>query len=117
MKKIASAADDWGQDNHSSYGTESLASLGHVLSTRSNCEQLVYDQLMKKVCSLFLPHIPVSTVWRNAATCRYTAVSAVYVPQPYNTMEKVSDVELRKAIGVKAKQQVNTMRGCCSEEA
>jgi len=87
------------RDNHR-YGTKVLPPPSwYVLYTRSNCEQLVYNQLEKKGFCLFLPKTP-QRLRRND----FQRVSTMPLFPGYlflhHTMDKISYVELRKARGL-----------------
>jgi transcription termination/antitermination protein NusG len=91
-------AEDWSRDiPHND--TKRLASCWYVLYTRSNCEQLVCDQLMKKGFSLFLPKI--RRAHRHGEMQR-VADAPLFPGYVFlnHTMDKVSYVELRKARGM-----------------
>jgi transcription antitermination factor NusG len=71
----------------------------HVVRTRSNCEQVVSDQLAAKGFEMFLPRI--DTWSRRASGRRLTAVpmfrSYLFLR---HAMDKASYIEARKAIGL-----------------
>lgn len=74
----------------------------HVLWTRSNCEQLVFDQLVPKGFDLFLPTIQVWSRRRGGHQhlCRVPMFPGYIFL--HHALDKWSDIELRKARGVVA---------------
>lgn len=74
----------------------------HVLWTRSNCEQLVFDQLASKGFELFLPTIQ---AWSRRGGGPQQLCQLPMFPGYvflHHALDKWSDVELRKARGVVA---------------
>jgi len=91
-------SDGWVRDNHLS-AAEVLAPQWYVLYTRSNCEQVVYDQLVKKEFCLFLPKIPQRLRRDEFQRVSHTPLFPGYLFL-HHTMDKVSYIELRKARGL-----------------
>ena len=71
----------------------------HVLWTRSNCEQLVHDQLAAKGFHLFLPIVD---VWSRRAGLRRLCPKPMFPGYLFlqHALDKWSDVEVRKARGL-----------------
>jgi transcription termination/antitermination protein NusG len=71
----------------------------HVLWTRSNCEQLVYDQLAAKGFHLFLPKID---IWCRNGGFRHLALLPLFPGYLFlhHAMDKASYIEAAKATGV-----------------
>ncbi len=71
----------------------------HVLNTRSNCEQLVHDQLAAKGFRLFLPKVE---MWSRRAGVKRVARTPLFPGYLFlhNAMGKCSYIEVRKARGL-----------------
>ena len=71
----------------------------HVLWTRSNCEQLVYEQLVAKGFELFLPTID---IWARSRGIRYLRRASLFPGYLfiYRAMDKASYLEVCKARGL-----------------
>jgi transcriptional antiterminator NusG len=71
----------------------------HVLWTRSNCEQRVYDQVTAKGLEVFLPRI---AVWSRRGGERHLAQVPMFPGYLFlhHAMNKESYLEVRKAIGL-----------------
>lgn len=71
----------------------------YVLWTRSNCEQLVHDQLVAKGFELFLPRIG---RWSKREGLRYLAQVPMFPGYLFlhHSMTKTSYIEVRKARGL-----------------
>jgi transcription termination/antitermination protein NusG len=71
----------------------------HVLWTRSNCEQLVCDQLTAKGLKVFLPKIG---AWSRRAGQRRLAHVPMFPGYLFTdqVMDKASYIEIRKSIGL-----------------
>lgn len=84
---------------NSCYSTRGMSSQWYMLYTRSNCEGLVYDQLVKKGFSLFLPRIAQNP---GCGDMRHLATAPLFPGYVFvnHAMDKASYVELRKARGV-----------------
>ena len=76
-----------------------LAPNWHVLWVRSNCEQLVHDQLAAKGFRLFLPAM---NVWSRRGGIRRLGRAPMFPGYVFlhHALDKWSDVEVRKARGV-----------------
>jgi transcription antitermination factor NusG len=70
-----------------------------VLWTRSNCEQLVHDQLVTKG---FQPFLPTVDVWSRRAGARRRVRQPMFTGYLflYDVLDKYRDVEVRKARGL-----------------
>jgi transcription antitermination factor NusG len=70
-----------------------------VLWTRSNCEQLVHDQLVTKG---FQPFLPTVEVWSRRAGARRRVRLPMFTGYLflYDVLDKYRDVEVRKARGL-----------------
>jgi transcriptional antiterminator NusG len=73
----------------------------HVLWTRSNCEQLVLEQLVGKGFHIFLPTIETWAKGREGRHRRRVPVFPGYLFL-HHTLDRWSDVEVRKARGLVA---------------
>jgi transcription antitermination factor NusG len=73
----------------------------HVLWTRSNCEQLVLDQLVSKGFHVFLPTIE---TWSKARDGRHRRRAPLFPGYLFlhHALDRWSDVEVRKARGLVA---------------
>jgi transcription antitermination factor NusG len=73
----------------------------HVLWTRSNCEQIVHDQLASKGFQVFLPTLD---VWSRRGGVRRVARVPMFAGYLFlhHALDKWSDVEVRKARGLVA---------------
>jgi transcriptional antiterminator NusG len=71
----------------------------HVLWTRSNCEQLVHDQLTAKGLDVFLPRIG---VWSSRGGRRHLAQEPMFRSYLFlrHAMDKATYLEVCKAIGL-----------------
>jgi transcription antitermination factor NusG len=80
--------------------TEAAASW-HVLWARSNCEQLVHDQLVSRGFHVFLPTIE---VWSRRTGVRRVCRMPMFAGYLFlhHALDKYSDVEVRKARGLVA---------------
>jgi transcription antitermination factor NusG len=73
----------------------------HVLWARSNCEQLVHDQLVSRGFHVFLPTIE---VWSRRTGVRRVCRMPMFAGYLFlhHALDKYSDVEVRKARGLVA---------------
>ena len=80
-------------------GVESVSHPWHVLWTRSNCEQLVHDQLVAKGLSLFLPSVE---AWTRRGGIRRRARVPLFSGYVFlhQAMDKPTYLEVCKARGL-----------------
>lgn len=86
---------------HRERGTDEVAAAArwHVLWTRSNCEQLVHDQLAGKGFELFLPKIG---RWCRRGKLKYLAPVPMFPSYLFlrHAMDKISYIEVCKTRGL-----------------